>query len=101
MPGPVEVFMDETPNPDAIKLTLNRLVSAQGATYRGDPAAAAAPWAKALLSIPGVLGVYGVNAFISVSKAPEANWDDILPAAEAALKTVFAEKEEGSKGVGG
>lgn len=89
MPEPVEVFADDTPNPNAIKLTLNRQVSAQGKTYRGDPAAADAPWARALLAIPGILGVYGVGNFISMSKAPEASWDDIVPAAEAALKEVF------------
>ena len=87
MPDPLTIAVDPTPNPNAMKFTLNRLVAAKGETYR-DPASAA-PWAKALLSIPGLVGVYGVNTFISVNKRPEASWEAIVPAAEAALKQVF------------
>ena len=88
MAEPVEVFVDETPNPHALKFTLNRLVTPPGKTYR-DAASADAPWAKALLGIPGVIGVFGINNFISVNKAPEADWDIIIPLAESALKTAF------------
>ena len=88
MPDPVTVAVDLTPNPNAMKFTLNRTVATKGETHR--EAATAAPWAKALLEIPGVLGVYGVNTFISVNKQPEAQWDVIVPQAEAALKQVFA-----------
>lgn len=90
MPESLEIAVSGTPNPHAVKFTLNRTVSAQGKTYRGDPAAAAdAPWAKALLSIPGIVGVYGVNNFISMNKQPEVEWDAILPQAEEALRRVF------------
>ena len=90
MPEPVEIIFDETPNPNALKLTLNRTIAAQGKTYRGDPAAADVPWARALLSIPGVIGVYGVNNFISINKSPEANWQEIIAKAELELKRVGA-----------
>ena len=89
MPDPLEIVVDGTPNPNAVKFTLNRIVATTGETYRGDPATVAAPWAKALLSIPGVVGVFGINNFISVNKTPDADWDVIVPKAEAALKTVF------------
>ena len=89
MPDAVIIIFEETPNPDALKLTLNRPVAAQGKTYRGDPAAAEAPWAKALLAIPGVLGVYGVNNFISINKRPEADWQEIVAQAEPALKAIY------------
>ena len=85
----MEVFVDETPNPNALKFTLNRVVATPGKTYR-DAAAADAPWAKALLSIPGIIGVYGVNNFISVNKTPDADWDALVPLAEQALKNAFA-----------
>ena len=87
MPEPLTIVVAPTPNPNAMKFTLNRTVAAKGETYR-DPAMAA-PWAKALLSIPGVLGVYGVNTFISVNKTPEVAWGAIIPRAEAALTQVF------------
>ena len=90
MSEPLQIQVDGTPNPHAVKFTLNRVVTEQGKTYRGDPAAVDAAWAKALLSIPGIVGVYGVNTFISVSKTSEMSWDAIVPKAEAALKQVFA-----------
>lgn len=90
MTEPLTIASGGTPNPNALKLTLNRTVAERGESYRGDPSAAGAPWAKVLLAIPGVVGVYGVNNFISVNKEPAASWEAIVPAAEAALKQVFA-----------
>ncbi|MBI2884923.1 MAG: NifU N-terminal domain-containing protein [Candidatus Omnitrophica bacterium] len=89
MPEPVDIAVSPTPNPHAMKFTLNRTVAAKGETYRGDPAAVPAAWAKALLAIPGIVGVYGVNNFISANKTPDASWDDILPKAESALRRAF------------
>ena len=100
MPEPVEVSVSPTPNPHAMKFTLNRTVAVKGETYRlpaatgaaqagGDPAAVPAPWAKALLSIPGIVGVYGVNNFISANKTPESDWNVILPQIDSALRQAF------------
>jgi len=88
MPEPLEIMVEGTPNPNAAKFTLNRVVATQGKTYR-DVATADAPWAKALLAIPGVVQVFAVNNFVSVTKTPDADWDAIISQAEAALKQVF------------
>ncbi len=77
-----------TPNPNALKLTLSRTVAAEGKTYR-DAAAADVPWARALLGIPGIVGLYAFNNFISINKTPEAQWDAILPKAEEALRAAL------------
>jgi len=80
-----------TPNPHAIKLTLNRSLGPQGKTFRQPLPPGADPWAKALLEIEGVVGVFGIHSFISINKAQEADWDVIVPQAEAALRRVFHE----------
>jgi len=82
---PLEIAVQPTPNPNAMKLSLNRILTTEGKTYR-DRAAADAPWAKAMLGISGVVGLYAVNNFISINKTPEADWQAILPEAEAILK---------------
>ena len=82
--------VDPTPNPNAIKLTLNRTVATTGQTFRGDPTAVSAPWAKALLMVPGVIGVFGLNTFITVNKSADANWQVMLPQIEAALTKAFS-----------
>ena len=84
----LQVSVSPTPNPNALKLTLNRVISATGRTYRAGAAADVA-WAQALLSIAGIVAVYGVNNFISINKQPEASWDTIVPQAEAALRQAF------------
>jgi len=89
MPEPLEVIVEGTPNPNAVKFSLNRTVATKGETYRGDPATVTSPWAKALLSIPGVAQVFAVNNFLSVTKTPDADWDVIVPQAEEALKKAF------------
>jgi hypothetical protein len=89
MPEPLEIIVEGTPNPNAVKLTLNRTVATQGKTYR-DAATADAEWAKGLLGIAGVTQVFAINNFISVTKAPDADWETIIPTAEDVLKTFYA-----------
>ena len=89
MAVPLELTVQGTPNPNAAKFTLNRVVAAQSATYR-ETASAAAEWARALLSIAGVTQVFALNNFITVNKTSEADWDVIGPQIEAVLRRVFA-----------
>ena len=105
MGAPLEIAVQETPNPHAVKFTLNRTIAAQGRTYRlpaaptegasraaqaGDAAGADTPWAVALLRIAGVTQVFALNNFISVTKTPEASWDAIVPQVERTLQQAFA-----------
>ena len=89
MAEPLTVVVQATPNPNAAKMILNRVVAAQGATYR-DAATADAPWAKQLLAIPGVTQVFALNNFISVNKAAQADWNVIGPQMEAIVRQAFA-----------
>jgi len=100
MADPLAIRAEGTPNPNAAKFTLNRVVAAQGKTYRlpaapgaaqaGDATGAMPEWARQLLAIPGVAQVFGVNDFISVTKRPEADWEAIGPQVEQVLRRVFA-----------
>ena len=89
MGAPLEIAVQETPNPQAVKFTLNRTIIAQGRTYR-DAASADTPWAGALLRIAGVTQVFALHDFISVTKTPEATWDAIVPQVERTLQQAFA-----------
>ena len=100
MSEPMEISVQGTPNPNAAKFTLNRVVAAQGTTYRlpaplpggaqaGDAACIQPAWAGELLSLAGVTQVFTVNNFISVTKAPEADWNVLAPQVEAVLRRAF------------
>lgn len=86
---PLQISVQATPNPNAAKFTLNRVVAAQGSTYRD--AAAAPPWAQTLLRVPGITQVFALNNFVSVTKAGDADWGVVGPQVEAALRQAFAE----------
>ena len=88
MSEPLTIDVQETPNPQAVKLTLNRVIAATGTTYRNAGSADAA-WAKELLGIPGVIQVFAVNNFVSVTKVPEAQWESVIPRAERVLRDAF------------
>ncbi len=88
MAEPLTISGQGTPNPNAVKFTLNRVVAAQGTSYRD--AATATGWANELLSIPGVVQVFALNTFVSVTKAPDADWNTLGPQVEAVLRRAFA-----------
>ena len=88
MAEPLEIAVQGTPNPNAAKFTLNRVVATQGRTYR-DAAGADAEWAKQLLGIPGVTQAFAIHNFISVTKTAEADWDAIGPQVEHVLRRAF------------
>ncbi len=85
---PLEIVAQGTPNPNAVKFTLNRVVANQGKTYR-DATTADVKWAKQLLQIAGVAQIFAVNNFISVMKMADATWDEIVPQAEQVLRESF------------
>ena len=89
MTEPLELTVQGTPNPNAIKLTLNRVVATQGTTYR-DAASADVSWVKQILGIAGVTQVFTVNNFVSVNKSPEAEWELIGPQVEQIVRQAFA-----------
>ena len=89
MAAPVDISVQATPNPNAAKFTLNRVVAAHGTTYR-DTASAEPAWAKQLLGVAGVTQVFAMKNFISITKAPEADWNVIGPQAEHILRQAFA-----------
>ena len=88
MAEPLGITVQGTPNPNAAKFTLNRVVAAQGATYK-DAAAAQPEWAAQLLRIPGVIQVFAINNFISVNKTSEADWNALGPQVEQVLQRAF------------
>ena len=64
-----------TPNPNAMKFTFDTAVPAD---------LEASPFGQALRAIPGVVGVFGVADFVTVTRSPDADWDDIVAAVNAA-----------------
>jgi len=89
MADTLDIAIAGTPNPNAAKFTLNRVVASQGTTYR-DAASAHDEWAKRLLGLPGVTQVFAINNFISVTKQSDMSWEQLAPQVEQVLRDAFA-----------
>jgi hypothetical protein len=73
-----------TPNPNATKFVLD--VTLPEMFNVTTPGEATSPFAAAVMALPGVASVFGVNDFVTITKEPEASWDDITPAVVAAAE---------------
>ena len=82
------VVIHPTPNPNALKFEVGAHFDAPTSYVAGGPADH--PAAAALLAIPGVTSVFMSADFVTVSKTPDAFWDEITPAARHILEQHFA-----------
>jgi len=74
---------EDTPNPNAKKFTLDRKLPAS-MNIRSADAAEGNAFAEAVFKIDGVVQVFGVNDFVTVTRAPDAPWDPIVAAVQSA-----------------
>jgi hypothetical protein len=71
-----------TPNPNAMKFTLDVTLAERIDTTRGEGTDSA--FAQAMLGVDGVASVFGVNDFVTITRDPDADWDPIVCAVEDA-----------------
>jgi hypothetical protein len=74
-----------TPNPNAMKFTLDVTLPERIDTTRGE--GTDGPFAQAMLGVDGVASVFGVNDFVTITREPDADWDPIICAGEDAAAT--------------
>jgi hypothetical protein len=82
---------EPTPNPNAIRFALSSPVLGDKSRSFASPAAAkGTPWAESLFALPGVASLFGMKDFLTVTKRPDASWDDIVPKTVSILSTDLA-----------
>lgn len=86
----VSITVQPTPNVNALKFVLDRrLTEGKSQTFRsGDETAP--PLAGALLAIRGVVQVFFLNDFITVTRSPEVPWETIAGQVEAAIRLHYS-----------
>ncbi len=76
---------EATPNPNAFKVTAPTNFC-NGSRIIASKEKANSPVAKALMEVPGVVSLFFLNDFVTVTKRPEADWEAILPLVKSALE---------------
>lgn len=87
-----EVHPEPTPNPDALKFTLDRPSTVRrNETFREGSDPADSPLGARIFGLGGITNVFLVANFVSVNKTPDADWDDLVPRIVAAITDYYDE----------
>ncbi|MEO8146518.1 MAG: NifU family protein [Bacteroidia bacterium] len=74
----VMVYMEQTPNPEALKFVTNLLLLPEGSVEYGDKSSAFnCPLAYQLFDFTGVRNVFITSNFVTVTKASDIDWFEI------------------------
>jgi len=76
----VQVTPEGTPNPNAVKFTLDRpATEKRNETFRAGSDPADSPLGAAIFALDGVTNVFITSNFVSVNKEDGVDWDELLP----------------------
>ena len=73
-----------TPNPDALKFTLDVKLPAMVNLSSANEATTA--FERQIMAVPGVANLFGVNDFVTVTRVPGTEWEPIIDAVHQAAK---------------
>lgn len=84
-----------TPNPNSLKITSagRRFIEDGLESFNTASDAEGHPLGHRLFNVTGVANVFIVPQFLTITKHPAADWDEVLTGVEAALDQYFAEAQ--------
>jgi NFU1 iron-sulfur cluster scaffold homolog, mitochondrial len=88
----MDVRFQPTPNPNAGKFVVGRTIvegKASRSFYNAEQAASD-PVAAALFELDGVVSIFMVEDFVTVTKQPSADWSDLIPQVSETLERTLA-----------
>jgi hypothetical protein len=81
------VIPQGTPNPNAMRFSMpGATLGDKGRTFTTREAAAGVPFAEALLALQGVVSVFALKDFVTVTKAAGTAWEPLVKDVVAALE---------------
>jgi hypothetical protein len=91
--SPLTISVQPTPNVNALKFVLDRrLTEGKSRTFRSVDEAVGEPLAQSLLRLPGVVQVFFLNDFITVTRAPDIVWEQLADQVEDAIQAHFSSR---------
>ncbi|MFN7313826.1 MAG: NifU family protein [Bacteroidota bacterium] len=90
----LDVYSESTPNPETLKFVFNRMIlPEQTADFPNRESADNSPLAKNLFEFNFVNGVFIMNNFVTITRTPGTEWNDIVPIVREFLKSYIAAGE--------
>ena len=88
----IEVRPEATPNPNAIKFTLDRpSTEGRAQTFRAGSDPAESPLGARIFALAGVTNVFMTADFVSVTKEDDIDWQELAPRVVAELEAHFGD----------
>jgi hypothetical protein len=89
----IRVDVSDTPNPNARKFTCSVTVIEKGSlSFNAADEAASHPIGRHVWAVGGVKGIFAVKDFVTVTKAPEADWGQLTPKIIPAVRRGLVER---------
>lgn len=88
----VSIYTEMTPNPETMKFVANKLLyPGKSIDFPDETSAAPSPLAKELFAFPFIRSVFIASNFVTLSKTPATNWDEVIPSIREFLKQYLEE----------
>ena len=89
--GNISISLEFTPNPNTLKFVVNQKFLDRGAAnFTAVAQTEKAPLAKKLFEVPGVQAVMVGTNFVTITKAPEGDWDVLAEQVPLAIENHLA-----------
>lgn len=88
----VSIYTEMTPNPETMKFVANKLLyPGKSIDFPDEASADPSPIAKELFAFPFIRSVFIASNFVTLTKTPETNWDEVIPSIREFLKQYLEE----------
>ncbi len=95
---PIEIVIQPTPNPNALKFILNRDVITEGkVSFKAPQDCKDIPLAAALFDLRGVDQIHFFQNVITISKFSFEDWDSLEPAVQTCIESFFEDHDPNIK----
>jgi Fe-S cluster biogenesis protein NfuA len=91
----ISIYTEMTPNPETMKFVANKLLyPGKSIDFPDVESAKPSPLAMELFAFPFVKAVFIASNFVTITRTPEADWEDVKPSIRQFLKEYL---EDGKK----
>jgi Fe-S cluster biogenesis protein NfuA len=88
----VSIYTEMTPNPETMKFVANKLLyPGKSIDFPDEASSEPSPLAKELFAFPFIKSVFIASNFVTLTKTPDTNWDEVIPSIREFLKQYLEE----------
>ena len=90
----ISIYTEMTPNPETMKFVANKLLyPGKSIDFPEAGTAGPSPLASELFGFPFIKAVFIASNFVTLTKTPETEWSDVIPAVREFLKGYLEENK--------